>query len=95
MNKSISSFHHLARFNTFIYKGYNYDVESGHFMKEHRYYYPEWRRFIQPADVSNSNPHSINGLNLYTYANNNPVSAAYSVSGGSVYNGMVNFKWNS
>ncbi len=52
-------------------------------MKGHRYYYPEWRRFIQPADVSKSNPHSINGLNLYTYANNNSAIDTYSISGGS------------
>lgn len=60
-------------------------------MNGHRYYYPEWRRFIQPADVSNSNPHSINGLNLYTYANNNPIgivcsssSVGFGVSGGMI-----------
>ena len=31
---------------------------------------------IQPADVSSLNPHSINGLNLYAYANNNPIGSA-------------------
>ena len=37
--------------------------------------------FIQPADVSTLNPSSINGLNLYSYANNNPLGIAYSSSG--------------
>ena len=46
-----------------------------------RYYSPELCRFIQPADVSSLNPHSTNGLNLYAYANNNPIGIAYSSSG--------------
>lgn len=29
------------------------------------------------SDVSELNPHSINGLNLYAYANNNPISYSY------------------
>ena len=45
------------------------------------YYSPELCRFIQPTDVSSLNPHSINGLNLYAYANNNPIGIAYSSSG--------------
>ena len=49
-----------------------------------RYYSPELGRFIQPADVSSLNPSNINGLNLYAYANNNPISIAYSSSGASV-----------
>lgn len=47
-------------------------------MVGHRYYSPELCRFIQPADVSSLNPSSINGLNLYSYANNNPIGIAYS-----------------
>lgn len=45
-----------------------------------RYYSPELCRFIQPTDVSSLNPSSINGLNLYGYANNNPIGIAYSSS---------------
>ena len=53
---------------------------------------PELCRFIQPADVSSLNPQSINGLNLYSYANNNPIGIAYSSSsgGGSVTNQLIN-----
>ena len=40
-----------------------------------RYYSPELCRFIRPADVSSLNPHSINGLNLYCYANNNKIGS--------------------
>ena len=46
-----------------------------------RYYSPELCLFIQPVDVSTLNPSSINGLNLYSYANNNPIGIAYSSSG--------------
>ena len=42
-------------------------------MMGQRYYSPELCRFIQPADVSSLNPLSINGLNLYSYGNNNPI----------------------
>jgi len=45
-----------------------------------RYYSPELCRFIQPADVSTLSPSSINGLNLYSYANNNPIGIAYGIS---------------
>ena len=46
-----------------------------------RYYSPELCRFIQPADVSTLNQLNINGLNLYAYANNNPIGIVYSSSG--------------
>ena len=53
-------------------------------MVGHRYYSPEFCRFIQPADVSTLNPHSINGLNLYCYASNNPIGIVYGSFGDEV-----------
>ena len=38
-----------------------------------RYYNPEIGRFINADDVSYLEPGSLNGLNLYTYCENNPV----------------------
>ena len=60
-------------------------------MVSSRYYSPELERFIQPADVSTLNPSSINGFNLYSYANNNPIGVAYSSSnlGGLSSGGIV------
>ena len=55
----------------------------------HRYYSPELSRFIQPADISNLNPRSINGLNLYSYANNNPIGVAYRTNISTI-NGITN-----
>ena len=53
--------------NPIRYRGYYYDTETKLYYLNARYYSPEWRRFIQPADTSGVNPYSINGLNLYTY----------------------------
>lgn len=40
------------------------------------YYSPELCRFISPDDVSYLDPESVNGLNLYCYCLNNPISYA-------------------
>ena len=48
-------------------------VETGLFMVGHRYYNPEWGRWLSPDDIEYLDPHSINGLNLYAYCFNNPV----------------------
>ena len=63
-----------------MYKGYYYDEETKLYYCMSRYYSPEFRRFLQVSDVSELNPHSINGLNLYAYANNNPIGFVYSSS---------------
>ena len=44
-----------------------------------RYYNPQWRRFISPS-TSAINPQRVNGLNLYSYARNNPVNVQYNAS---------------
>ena len=49
----------------------------------------ELGRFIQPADVSALNLYSINGLNLYSFENNNPIGIAYRSSGSGANGGMV------
>ena len=83
----------IGNINPFRYKGYYYDVETQLFYCNSRYYSPELCRFIQPADVSTLNPRSINGLNLYSYANNNPIGIAYisssSIGSTSIDGGMV------
>ena len=42
-------------------------------MVGHRYYNPEWGRWLSPDDIEYLDPESINGLNLYAYCANNPV----------------------
>ena len=43
-------------------------------MVGHRYYNPEWGRWIQPDDIEYLDPTNINGLNLFAYCNNDPVN---------------------
>ena len=64
----------IAVINPFRYRGYYYDNETGLFMVGHRYYNPEWGRWIQPDDIEYLDPTNINGLNLYAYCNNDPVN---------------------
>lgn len=73
-----SSLEGIGFLNPFCFKEYYFDRETQLYWVSSRYYSPEWGRFIQPADVSSLNPQSINGLNLYIYALNNPISIAYS-----------------
>ena len=70
----------LGNRNPFKWKEYYYDFETGYFWLSSRYYSPELGRFIQPADVSGLNQSSINGLILYSYANNNPINIHYNTT---------------
>ena len=60
--------------NPFRYRGYYYDVETQLFLVSSRYYSPELCRWISPDDIEYLDPESVNGLNLYCYCFNNPVS---------------------
>ena len=77
VEKTIIENNNVSKYNPFIYKGYYYDEETELYYCNTRYYSPELGRFLQVSDVSELNPHSINGLNLYAYANNNPISYSY------------------
>ena len=57
-----------------MYKGYIYDVETQLFYCNSRYYSPELCRWISPDSIDYLDPESINGLNLYCYCYNNPIS---------------------
>ena len=60
--------------NPIRYRGYCYDEDTKLYFLNARYYNPEWRRFISPDDTAYLDPESVNGLNLYTYCNNDPVN---------------------
>ncbi len=64
----------LAYLNPIRYRGYYYDVETGLYYLNARYYSPEWRRFISPDAAEYIDPETPNGLNLYAYCNNDPVN---------------------
>ncbi|MBR2377572.1 MAG: hypothetical protein IKA85_07395, partial [Clostridia bacterium] len=65
----------MADINPFRYRGYYYDTETGFYYLQTRYYDPTIRRFIN-ADNYELLPtlsQTIGQLNLYAYANNNPI----------------------
>ena len=64
----------IGNINPFRYRGYYYDVETGLFWCNSRYYNPEWGRWISPDSIEYLDPESINGLNLYAYCGNDPVN---------------------
>ena len=81
----------IATRNPIRYRGYYYDEDTQLYYLNSRYYSPLWRRFISPDDTAFLDPDTVNGLNLYSYANNNPVNVAYHSTsvGGSDNGGMV------
>ncbi len=62
--------------NPFRYKEYYYDIETGLFYCDSRYYNPEWCCFLSPDNMDYLDSKNVIGLNLYCYCNNNPVMYA-------------------
>ena len=69
----VTSSTHLGSLNPFRYRGYYYDVETGLYFLQTRYYDPVVGRFLNRDSVNYADPQTINGLNLYAYCLNNPV----------------------
>ena len=63
----------IGNINPFRYRGYYFDVETGLYYLNTRYYDPFACRFINADDISYIEPETINGLNLYAYCLNNPI----------------------
>lgn len=65
----------IAELNPFRYRGYYYDIETALYYLNSRYYDPEIGRFINADDIAilDQSKEFINGLNLYSYCNNNPL----------------------
>ena len=58
--------------NPFRYRGYYYDVETGWYYLNSRYYDPTVGRFLSPDTILGANG-GLQGYNLFAYCNNNPV----------------------
>ena len=54
----------LAKANPIRYRGYYFDVDTGLYYLNARYYSPELRRFISPDDTAYLDPETVDGLNL-------------------------------
>ncbi|MFA7376183.1 MAG: RHS repeat-associated core domain-containing protein [Acholeplasmataceae bacterium] len=63
----------IAELNSFIYKGYYLDKETGWYYLRSRYYNPCSNRFINPDDYDYLEPQEMTGLNLFAYCGHNPV----------------------
>ena len=74
VEKTIIENNNVSKYNPFIYKGYYYDEETELYYCNTRYYSPEIGRWISIDDVGYLDPKSINGLNLYCYCMNDPIS---------------------
>ena len=62
--------------NPIRYRGYYYDRELYLYYLQSRYYEPILGRFLSPDSPQYLDPTTIQGLNLYTYCLNNPISYA-------------------
>ena len=62
-----------ARYNPFRYRGYYYDVETGLYYLNSRYYDPQVGRFLN-GDVCVSTGQGLLGHNMFAYCNNDPVN---------------------
>ena len=67
----------ILNINSFRYRGYYYDAETGLYYLNSRYYDPVIGRFISPDSVSNLSQRVNNGLNLYVYGYNCPTVNSY------------------
>jgi RHS repeat-associated protein len=58
--------------NPYRYRGYRFDMETGYYYLQSRYYDPQIGRFINADSASDNNSVFI-GQNLYAYCANNPI----------------------
>ena len=63
----------LGKLNPLRYRGYVYDVETGLYYLQSRYYNPEWGRFIN-ADSYVSTGQGLTGNNMFAYCGNDPIN---------------------
>ncbi|MBE6601038.1 MAG: RHS repeat-associated core domain-containing protein [Ruminococcaceae bacterium] len=65
----------VRTYNPFRYRGYYYDVETGLYYLQSRYYNPTWGRFINVDHwvVMQATPFDLTDKNLFAYCDNNPV----------------------
>lgn len=72
-NDIINEDTHIANINPYRYRSYYYDKETRLYYLSLRYYNPQWSRFIN-ADLILTISADCFNYNMFTYANNNPVS---------------------
>jgi RHS repeat-associated protein len=74
IQKSIDpGFKNVYKANSYTYRGYRYDIETGLYYLQSRYYNPEIGRFIS-SDGLLGQQGDILSTNMYAYCENNPVN---------------------
>ena len=63
----------IGNVNPIRYRGYYYDVGTGFYYLQTRYYDPQTGRFLNMDGLEYLDPETVGGLNLYAYCNCNPV----------------------
>ena len=63
----------IGNVNPIRYRGYYYDVGTGFYYLQTRYYDPQTGRFLNMDSLEYLDPETVGGLNLYAYCNCNPV----------------------
>ena len=69
----ITDTNHIGHRNPIRYRGYYYDIETGLYYLQSRYYDPEVGRFTS-SDAYISTGQSVLGFNMFAYCGNNPVN---------------------
>ena len=64
----------LLQENPFKYRGYYYDSSLYMYLCKNRYYMNEYGRWLSPDSPNYLEPNDINGMNLFCYCYNNPIS---------------------
>ena len=76
----------VGQMNPIRYRGYYYDVETGLYYLQSRYYDPETCRFINADDIAYLGMGGLTSYNLFAYCGNNPVMG---------YDPYGTFDWSS
>ena len=90
--KVISATGTMAEINPLRYRGYYYDVESGLYYLQSRYYNPEAGRFLN-ADAFASTGQGLLGINMFAYCLNNPVNHSDPAGKSTIAEGVKNSLW--
>ena len=64
----------IGAHNPFRYKGYYYDTETTMYYCKTRYYVPAWCRWLNGDSIEYLKADNVNGMNLFSYCKNNPVT---------------------
>ena len=70
----VNDYTHIGFINPFRYRSYYFDDETGLYYLKSRYYDPTICRFISMDSLHYLNPNVINGLNVWLYCFDNPMS---------------------